>query len=109
MSKEEKRMNKRGTSCWSSIPFMIRMAWTNRRPIIIFAVLIVLMTAGQRIMELLVSPMILSAVETKAGIHYTPNIRYFNHESEYSVNIRYGERFNTYGYLLSVGSIRNMI
>lgn len=68
MSKEEKRMNKRGTSYWGSIPFMIRMAWTNRRPILIFAVLIVLMTAGQRILELLVSPMILSAVETKAGI-----------------------------------------
>ena len=47
---------------------MIHIAWKEQKSVILIGLVLILLTAMQRIFELLVSPMILSAIETKAGI-----------------------------------------
>ena len=68
MSLNEKKKNKSTHSIWRVLINLIRLAAKYQKSILVCGVLLVVLTAAQRIFELLVSPMILSAVETKAPL-----------------------------------------
>ncbi len=50
------------------LTYFIKMAAKEQKSILIFGTALVLLTGAQRILELLVSPMILSAIEAQAGL-----------------------------------------
>ncbi|MBO4887485.1 MAG: ABC transporter ATP-binding protein [Firmicutes bacterium] len=53
---------------WQVIFKMTQLAWKHRKSVLYICIALILVTAMQRIFELLVSPMILSTVETKAPL-----------------------------------------
>ena len=68
MAKERKVKEKPKYTAYQVVRKMIHIAWKEQKSVILIGLVLILLTAMQRIFELLVSPMILSAIETKAGI-----------------------------------------
>ena len=65
---EKKRKEKEKYSMYQVLKYFIANTWQMHKSIILFSAALVLLMAVQHILELLVSPMILTKIETKAPV-----------------------------------------